>query len=323
MQPPASALILSFQTARNIVFSKLDSRAAMLLVFLPPALLLFTVFVMLPIISTMFYSPFSWNGYGPAPWAVNPVSGEDYGRWVGLRNFEQMAGHAAFAVSVWNTVKVVLVSLLIQLPLALILALMIYEKRWANTAFRLIFFVPYILAEVATGLIWSFVFDGNYGLSMVVAGWLDLPEAFFPLASREWAFTTILVVIVWKFFGFHMMIFIAGLQSISKEVIEAARIDGATRFQAAIFIKIPMLWSAISVSVFYSVLGSLQIFDLVIPMTAGGPSNASHTLVSYLYTFGFTRMQVGYGSAVGVLIFVVAALFAFTYRRTVQREASL
>lgn len=297
----------------------LGGRTAMLVLFLPPALLLFTVFVMLPLGQAMLFAPFKWTGFGPNPWTVNPATGQAFGEWVGTQNFERLAQNSAFGTAFANTMLVVLVSLFVQLPLALVLALLIADKTRSNTAFRLIFFLPFILSEVATGLIWSFVFDGNYGITRYVADATGQGEAFFPLADKNWAFPTILLVIVWKFFGFHMMIFIAALQGLPKDVIEAAKVDGAGPWQAALFVKIPMIWPAMTVSIFYSVLGSLQIFDLIMPMTGGGPSNASQSLVSYLYTFGVTRQQAGFGSAVGVVIFVVAVIFAFTYRRTVQR----
>ncbi len=297
-----------------------NERYWMVGLFLPPALLLFTVFVMYPMLQAGFFSPYKWSGYGPAPWVLNEATGNAFGDWVGTRNFERMASHSAFATATANTFKIIAASLLIQLPLALVLALMIYQKRAANTVFRLIFFVPYILAEVATGLIWSFVFDGNYGLSRVATDMLELDPAFFPLADKAWAFNTIIAVIIWKYFGFHMMIYIAALQNIPRELTEAARIDGAGPLQVIYFVKLPLLWPAITVSIFYSVLGSLQVFDIVMPMTMGGPSNSSHTLVSYLYNFGFIRLNVGFGSAVGVFLFVVGIVFALTYRSTVQRR---
>ncbi|MEO0989899.1 MAG: sugar ABC transporter permease, partial [Pseudomonadota bacterium] len=226
----------------------------MLLIFLPPALLIFTIFVMLPMVQAGFFAPYKWSGYGPAPWVLNEDTGRDFGTWVGAKNFERMIGHSAFEQAAWNTSLVILVSLFIQLPLALAMALMIYESSWANTIFRLVFFVPYIMAEVATGLIWSFVLDGNYGLSRYASDLVGAEQAFFPLAEKPWAFYSILAVIVWKYFGFHMMIYIAGLQSISREMIEAARIDGAKTMALTFYIKIPLIWPAITISIFYSVL---------------------------------------------------------------------
>jgi len=292
----------------------------MVLIFVPPAILLFTVFVMLPMLQAGMFAPYKWSGYGPGPWAFNADTGHTFGEWIGATNFERMAHHTAFRAAAWNTMLVIAVSIFIQLPLAMAMALMIYKKSYANTVFRLIFFLPYILAEVATGLIWSFVLDGNFGLSHYWSQLLGMEHAFFPLAEKPWAFYSILGVIVWKYFGFHMMIYIAGLQSIPSELLEAARIDGANTRQQIRYVMLPLLKPAITISVFYSVLGGLQVFDLVLPMTAGGPSNSSHTLVSYLYTFGFTRMNIGYGSAVGVFLFVVGVVFAFVYRNTLQGE---
>ncbi len=165
-----------------------------------------------------YYSFFNWNGYG------TPTD------FVGLRNYEQLIGQKIFHSALWNNVLVIVVSLLVQLPLAMTMALIVAEKMPGSYLFRTIFFLPYILAEIAAGLIWKFIYDGENGLIAAIFGWFGA-QAPFLLASREWAFSAILVVLVWKYFGWHMMIFIAGIQNISEEVVEAARMDGATRRQ--------------------------------------------------------------------------------------------
>jgi raffinose/stachyose/melibiose transport system permease protein len=125
---------------------------------------------------------------------------------------------------------------------------------------------------------------------------------------------------VWKYFGFHMMLFIAGLQGIDRSLYEAAEIDGAGAFQQFRFVTIPQLLPMIKLSVFFSVIGALQLFDVVVPLTGGGPFNATNTMVSFLYLFGMTRMRVGFGSAVGVVLFVICVTFAFGYRRLLMRD---
>lgn len=275
--------------------------------FLVPALTLFTLFVILPMSEAAYYSFFRWNGYG------------DPSKFVGLRNYEYLMGQRVFLSALWNTLLVIAVSLLVQLPLAMSMALIVAEKMPGSYLFRTIFFLPFILAEIAAALIWKFVYDGEYGLISAVFGWFDATAPFI-LAERPWAFYAILVVLVWKYFGFHMMIFIAGIQSIPNETIEAARIDGATRRQINWYVKIPMLWPTIRLSVFFSVLGSLQLFDLIIPLTGGGPVNSSHSVVSYLYYFGIGRMKIGFGSAVGVVLFILCVVFAVVYRRTLMRH---
>ncbi|CUH77777.1 Lactose transport system permease protein LacF [Tritonibacter multivorans] len=284
-----------------------DGRLVTVLVFLPPALLLFTLFVTLPLIEAAGYAGYKWSGYG------------DPTEWVGMRNFEILQKHSAFHQSLMNTVWVIVASCLLQIPLAMSMALLIYRKTWSNTVFRLIFFAPYILAEVATGLIWSFIFDGDYGVAAMASQALG-GEPFFPLSDRTWAFPVVLFVVVWKFFGFHMMIFIAALQGIPEDLTEAARIDGAKPGQITWFVKLPLLKPAIAVSVFFAVIGSLQLFDLIVPLTNGGPSNSTHTIVSYLYTFGLTRLKVGFGSAVGIVLFLITVAFAVVYRNTAMKE---
>ncbi|KAJ57056.1 sugar ABC transporter permease [Actibacterium mucosum KCTC 23349] len=285
-----------------------DGRLTTILFFLPPALMLFTLFVFMPLLEGAWYSGFKWSGYGEGPTD-----------WVGSRNFERLTKHSTFMRSFNNTLVFVGVALLLQIPLGMAMALLIYRKSKSNTFFRLVFFVPFILAEVATGLIWSFIFDGDYGVTSIFTTWFGW-EQVYPLADRTWAMPVLLLVFVWKYFGFHMMIFIAALQSIPDDLIEAARIDGGTPWQITRYIQIPMLKPAIVVSVFFAVVGSLQLFDLIIPLTRGGPSNTTHTLVSYLYNFGLVRQKVGFGSSVGVVLFIVSFVFAFSYRRFVMRQ---
>lgn len=281
--------------------SRLGGRTSAALLMLPPALILFSLFVVWPLAHAAYYSVFNWNGYGTP---------QDF---IGFHNYERAFDHSIFWVSVRNTVIVLLVSILIQMPIGLALALAIYKKTPTNALFRLVFFLPFILAEVAAGLIWSFVFDGNTGLVAGITSALGIDPVFI-LASREYAFYAICVVVVWKYFGFHMMIYIAALQAVPAELIEAARIEGAKRWDVIRHVQIPHIRPAIVVSGFFAVIGSLQLFDIVIPLTNGGPSNQTHTVVSYLYTFGLVRLNIGYGSAVGVILFVAAAVTAVVYQ---------
>jgi raffinose/stachyose/melibiose transport system permease protein len=286
---------------------KNDGRFATIVLFLPPALLLFTLFVVLPIGEAAWYSGFNWNGFG------RPTN------WIGLDNYRFVLESRAFGLAFRNNILIIAVSLLIQLPLALTLALMLAEKFRGAVALRMLFFLPYVLAEIATGLIFSFVYDGDYGLLASVYR-LFGAQAPHLLASPQTSMLAILIVIVWKYFGFHMMLFIAALQGIDRNLIEAARIDGASRIQMLRFVIIPLLYPTIRLSVFFAVVGSLQLFDLVMPLTRGGPADSSNTMVSFLYNFGITRMRVGFGSAVGVILFVICVTFAFTYKRWFMRD---
>ena len=301
--PPRQTLT----TARRIARMYHDGKLGAILLFLPPSLLLFSLFVVMPIFNAAELSLYKWSGFGEVT------------DFVGLKNYANLLSHSVFHQSMWNSVKIILASILLQIPLALGLALLIYRKTPTNTLFRLIFLAPYILAEIASGLIWSFIFDGDYGVSAQIASALSI-DPFYILADKRFAFLAILTVIVWKYFGFHMMIFIAALQSVPTELIEAAELDGASPRQVVTHVKLPLITHALKLSVFFAIIGSLQVFDVIIPLTNGGPSNSTHSIVSYLYTFGLTRLNVGYGSAVGVVLFIFCIFTALTYKRIVIRE---
>jgi raffinose/stachyose/melibiose transport system permease protein len=221
----------------------IGGRLAVVLLFLPPALLLFTLLVALPMAEAGWYSFFRWNGYGSPS------------EFVGLRNFRLLLDNADFRTALFNNLLIIGVSLLVQLPLALGLAVLLADRLRGTNGFRLIFFMPYVLAEIAAGLIWRFVYDGDYGLLAKI--WSSFGAA--PpqvLADPDWAMTAILVVIVWKYFGFHMILYIAGLQQIDRTLYEAARIDGATAWQSFSRVTVPLLGSTIRLSVFFAILGS-------------------------------------------------------------------
>jgi raffinose/stachyose/melibiose transport system permease protein len=273
-----------------------------LLLFIPPALVLFVVFVVLPMVDAGSFSVFDWTGYGPMT------------DFVGLKNYEDVLTHRHFGTAVRNSLLVIAVSLLVQLPLAMWVSLALVEKRWSVNVIRTLFFLPYMLAEIAAGLIWKFVYDGNYGILPTVGDAIG-QEMPFVLGDKFWVMPAIMLVIVWKYFGFHMMIYIAGLQSIPNEVIEAARLDGVKKWQIVRHIKLPMIWGSIVISVFFSIIGALQLFDLVIPLSNGGPNNSSHTIVSFLYQFGILRMKLGFGGAVSVMLFIACVVITVVYRR--------
>jgi raffinose/stachyose/melibiose transport system permease protein len=277
-------------------------RTGFILAFILPAFLLFTLLVVLPMVEASRYSLYDWNGYGA------PVE------FVGWENYLDLASNRTFLTALKNNALIICVSIVVQIPLAIWLATIVAQRLRGAVWFRALFFLPYVLAEVAAGLIWRFVYDGNYGAIAAIATWFGF-EAPFVLADRDLAMPAVLIVIVWKYFGFHMMLFIAGLQSIPRDLYEAAEIDGASRWQRFVRVTLPLLRPTIALSVFFSVLGALQLFDVIMSMTEGGPSNSTQTLVTYLYIYGIGRLNIGFGSAVGIVLFVICTVFAFTYKR--------
>ncbi|MGR3661828.1 MAG: carbohydrate ABC transporter permease [Paracoccaceae bacterium] len=275
-----------------------------LLIFLPPSLILFLVFVIMPMVDAATFSFYKWNGYGSLE------------NFVGFDNYDKVLTHRKFGIAIRNSLLIIGVSLFIQLPLAMWAALALIEKHWKVSVIRVLFFLPYMLAEVAAGLIWKFTYDGDFGLLPRIGEMVGVATPYV-LGDRFWVMPAIMLVIVWKYFGFHMMIYIAGLQSIPSEVIEAARLDGVSRGKIMWHIKIPMIKSSIAISVFFAIIGALQLFDLIIPLTNGGPSHTSHTIVSFLYQFGILRMKLGFGGAVSVILFIACVTVTIVYRKLV------
>jgi raffinose/stachyose/melibiose transport system permease protein len=260
-------------------------------------------------IQSVYYSFFNWKGFGPAT---------DY---IGLENYVRILNDSKFLRAVQNGLLIVFLSLTIQLPLALALAIMVGRTLPGRAFFRIVFFLPYVLSEVITAVIWRALYhpDPHYGLINAILVNLGLPPVAW-LGDIDIVMLAIFVVLTWKYFGFHMLLYMAGLQSIPLELEDAAKIDGASGFQIIWHIIIPLLKGTIRTTVYLSVLGSLQLFGLVWILTEGGPAGASETMATYLYRFGFIRFSLGYGSAVAVVMFIICITFSLIYQRVFKEQ---
>jgi raffinose/stachyose/melibiose transport system permease protein len=276
--------------------------------FLLPALVLYVVFVIIPILQAAQFSLYKWNGLGPL---------EDF---IGLKNYQVALASDVFWQAVGNNMLVIVLSLLLQIPFSLGLAILLNRRFPGRAIFRLLFFVPYVLSEAITGIVFSLLlqpdalFDAtlqSVGLGGLVQDWLG---------NTDIVMITLFVIISWKYFGFHMILLLAGLQGIPREIEEAALIDGAGRSQAFRYVTLPLLGPTLRVSVFLSVIGALQLFDMVWVMTGGGPLNASTTMAVNMFKTGFEKQQMGYGSALAVLLFLCALVVALLYQRFVLRR---
>jgi len=281
-----------------------------IVLFLAPALVVFLVFVIYPILQSVYYSLFNWKGFGPAV------------DFIGLDNYVRILSDAIFIKAVGNGLLIVLLSLTIQLPLSLLLALMVGRDLPGRVVFRTIFFLPYVFSEVIVALIWLSLYNPDPERGFINALLVLIPglkaQAF--LGDTSLVMACIFVVLTWKYFGLHMLLYMAGVQNIPTEVEEAARIDGANRRQMLTFITIPLLSGTIRTSVYLSVVGSLQQFILVWIMTKGGPVNASEVMATYMYRFGFIRFWLGYGCAVALVMFLMCLIFSLIYQYLAARR---
>ncbi len=277
--------------------------------FLFPAFTLFMAFVVYPVFQSLYYSMFDWKGLGPAV------------DFVGLENYQRILTDRAFMKALGNALLIVLLSLGVQLPLSLAMALMVGRDLPGRTFFRTILFMPYVFSEVITAIMWMGLYnpDPDRGLLNALLVMFGLkPQAW--LGDPNQVIGCIFVVLSWKYFGFHMLLYIAGLQNIPQEIEEAALIDGASRRQLITFITLPLLWGTIRTSIYLSVLGTLQQFGVIWVMTKGGPVNASDVMATYMYRYSFVRFQLGYGSAVALVMLLVSLIFSVAYLRLIRHQ---
>ncbi|MEU0968729.1 sugar ABC transporter permease [Streptomyces sp. NPDC005917] len=274
-----------------------------------PALVLFGVLVLLPILFAVYASFFRWGGFGMP---------SDY---TGTDNFTRLFQDDVFLGDLWRCLLLVLLSLALQLPFALAMAVLLNQRLRGRAVYRMLFFAPYVLSEAITGVLFGMIFAPGQGLADHVLGAFGLDGL-----GGEWfsdpstVMATLFLVMTWKYFGFHMMLYLAGLQSIPAELTEAAIVDGANSWQRFRHVTLPLLAPTLRISVFLSVIGSIQLFDLVWVITAGGPDHHSETMAVTMFQYGFKRYQVGYASAISVVMFAISLVFALAYQRFVLRR---
>ncbi|MQM25743.1 ABC transporter permease subunit [Glycomyces sp. NEAU-7082] len=271
-----------------------------------PGLVLFLLFVIVPVLFAAYVAFFRWNGLGGVP--------TDF---VGLENFRNLLQDEVFLGDLWRLGLIVVLSLLIQLPISFGLAMLLHQRFPGRTAFRLLFFVPYVLTEAVTAVLFRLVLSPNRGFVDSILAAVGIETRIGWLSDREIVMFVIFGILTWKFFGFHMILFLAGRQNIPDELYEAAAIDGATGAQAFRRITLPLMGPTVRMIVFLSVIGSVQLFDLVYVLTGGGPFHASETLAITMYEQGFQRNQIGYASALSIAMFLISLVFALFYQRFV------
>jgi len=281
-----------------------------LAILIGPALIVFLAFVIFPVVIAAYYGFFSWSGFGPAV------------DFVGLRNYIVILTDPAFHEALGHNIFIAVMSLVLQGPIALGLALLLNRKLRYQSIIRVLIFVPYVISEVVVGVGWSLMLQTNgalngllnrLGLGALASDWLSDPAV---------AIWTLMVIITWKYIGFAVILFLAGLQGIPDELSEAAAIDGASYWQVQRHIVLPLLGPTIRIWAFLSIIGALQLFDLVwiiwgqyVASTAG-----TSTMATYMVANGRNAGSLGYGSAVAVVMFLISLVVALLYQRFLLRR---
>ena len=264
-----------------------------------PAFLLYTGFVIVPALSSFYYSLTSWDGLS------NMMP------FIGLRNYMDMFHDIRFFTAVKNTMFIAIAATILENAVALGLALLVDRIKIFKSFFRSVFYIPVLLSGIITGFIWSVMMNYSFGvinqffalihLDILRLNWLGDPKI---------ALISILLTMIWKGAGYYMIIYLAGLQGIPQEILEASRIDGASGLQQFRFITFPMLAGAVTINMTLSLIGGLKVFDQVAVMTDGGPGFATETIAYQIFKVAFADSKQGYGTAVAVMLFAITLVFS-------------
>ena len=280
------------------------------MILVGPALIFFVGFVIFPVIMAGYYGFFRWSGFGPAT------------DFIGLQNYVTIFTDPIFQQALGHNAFIVVASLVLQGPIAILLALLLNRRMRGQSVIRVLIFVPYVIAEVIVGTGFSLMLATNGAvngfLERVGLGWLAQDW----LSDPRIAIWTLMAILTWKYIGFAVILFLAGLQGIPQELNEAAAIDGASYWQIQRTITLPLLGPTLRIWAFLSIIGALQLFDLVYIIWGQYVSSVAgtNTMAIYMVATGRNSGNFGYGSAVAVVIFVISLAVALIYQRTILRR---
>jgi raffinose/stachyose/melibiose transport system permease protein len=280
-----------------------------ILLFLLPAALVYLAIVALPVCSTVYNSFYKWNLV-------------DVKKYIGINNFIQLFTiDDIFRTGLKNTLLLTVLSLIVQTPVAIALALALSGTLKGGRYFKTVYFLPNILSSVAIGLLWTFVFNPDFGIvnQFLKAIGLESLQGLW-LADEKSVLPSIIVVICWQFVGYHMIIYLAAVEGIPESLQESATIDGATYLQRVRFIMLPLIKPIIGIDAVLIVTGSLRFFDLIYVMSNGGPNHSSEVLALYMYYKSFRDMQYGYGSAIAVVLLALCLVITAVMNRLFRSE---
>lgn len=281
--------------------------------FILPAFAFFTLFIIMPTLASVYYSFTSWDGLNPAV------------KFIGLANYKEICTSARFANALKNTVLLTVFISLLENAAALILALLVDNVKWGKNFFRSAFYIPVLISGIVSGFIWKIMYNYNFGAInsiLTSMGMGDFKQDW--LGNPKLTLIMVGIVLVWKGAGYYMIIYLASLQSVPTDIVEAAAIDGASPWQRFRAITIPLISGAFTINFTLSLINGLKIFDQISVMTDGGPGFTTETIVYLLYKVGFNEGRQGFGTAVGiVLLFIIIILNAIQQKFLKSREVQM
>lgn len=268
-----------------------------------PSLLIYIVFIIIPVLVAVYYSFTDYSGLGKA-------------NFKGIENYGRLLHDKLFLIAIKNTGIVLVCSLVFLLFFSFLAALLMDKSFRGNGLFKMVVFAPYVIAPIIIGIIWGYILNPGYGLlnnalTKVGLGALAIEW----IGGLKWTPLSLSIVFTWQLLGFHATIFLAGIKAIPDDIYEACEIDGAGKLQKIFYVTIPLLKETIIINTVLIITGVFKIFELVVQLTGGGPSHMSELLTSYMYFTVFKSRKYGYGMAVAVVILVFSIAASFIYIR--------
>ncbi|MFC5405227.1 carbohydrate ABC transporter permease [Cohnella soli] len=278
---------------------------AVYLMFVIPTLALYGLFFLYPMFSSAVYAFTNWNGL-------------DDTRFIGLDNFSNAFGDASFRNAIMNNMYFIIVSVGLQVPIIVIFALLISNVKKFRGFYKTTVFIPSILSTSVIGILWSFIYDPDIGPIAAFLGFFGLDPIYW-LSDTKWAMIAILITNAWQWIGFYIVLILAAILAIPKDIDEAAAIDGANGPQRAWYLTVPLIKPIISVVVMLSIAGAMRVVDVVLVMTNGGPAEATDVMASYMVKKAINYGEYGYGMALSIIIFAFALVFTAIYQLTLGK----
>lgn len=267
-----------------------------------PKVVLFTAILVIPFIGAFYISLHHWEPLAQ----THP--------FIGLENYVRLLNDPLFWKSVYNTALYSLALLVFDVPIALGLALLLNMNLRGTRFYSAAIFLPVVTSWVVVSIIWSWIYNPQYGILNMALGILGLPQVAW-LQSKSTALASIAIMSIWKHIGFNMVIFLAGLKGIPEDFYEAAIVDGAGRWQRFRYITLPLLKPTTFLVAIVTLIFSFRLYTQVFVMTRGGPVHATYSIVYYYWQTGFQQFQLGYASAIAVALFVIVFTLSIVQQR--------
>lgn len=279
------------------------------LLFMLPAFIVYSLFVMVPMLGSFYFSFTDWNGLNPKY------------NFVGINNYQALIHDSEVWIALKNTIVFAVLVTVIQNVLSLLLAVLVDGSSWVKRFLRVVYLIPALLSALAIGYVWSYLYNPvqgvinmalqNIGLENWGQDWLGDPK---------WSMYSVVFTNIWQWMGLSMIIYLAGLQAIPGDLYEAADIDGASNWSRFVKITFPLIAPAFTVNILISIIGSFKVFDIIYVMTKGGPGTATESLAILLYKKAFNFNEMGYGTAIAIVMFLIILIISIFQLRILRRR---